>query len=62
MKQYRVTYTVDTSTEPDCVLDANDPVHKLLKDSFMGGVPGINAYQVFPEETQDRPQNPYGQH
>lgn len=54
MKQYRVTYNVDTGEGSDCVLGADDPLHKIKEQMFMGGVPGIDAYEVFPEkQSQD---------
>ena len=64
MKQYRVTYNVDTSTADDCVLDANDPLHKMREGMFLGKVPGVEVYEVYPEQKgeEDRPNLPYGQH
>ena len=63
MKQYRVTYKVDTSLEQDCVLDANDPLHKMKEEQFLGSIPGIDTYLVYPEQKgeEDRPSNPYSQ-
>ena len=63
MKQYRVTYTVDTGEGNDCVLDANDPLSKLKEGMFLGSVPGIDTYLVYPEVQgeEDRKINPYGQ-
>ena len=63
MKQYRVTYTVDTGEE-SCVLDPNDPIHKMKEEMFLGKVPGMSAYEVYPEVSseEDRKQNPYSQH
>ena len=63
MKQYRVTYTVDTG-EDDCVLDPNDPIHKMKEEMFLGKVPGMSAYEVYPEVRgeEDRKINPYSQH
>jgi len=63
MKQYRVTYTVDTSEGNDCVLDANDPLNKLKEGMLLGTVPGMNTYLVYPEVQgeEDRKINPYGQ-
>lgn len=62
MKQYRVTYKVDTGEE-DCVLDPNDPIHKIRESQFLGTVPGMDAYLVYPEQKdeEDRPRNPYSQ-
>lgn len=64
MKQYRVTYNVDVSGEADCVLGADDPIHKMKEGMFLGNVAGVNVYEVYPEVTgeEDRPQNPYSQH
>lgn len=64
MKQYRVTYNVDTSTADDCVLDSNDPLHKMKEGMFLGKVPGVEVYEVYPEQKgeEDRPILPYGQH
>lgn len=64
MKQYRVTYNVDTGEGTDCFLDSNDPIHKMKEEMFLGKVPGISAYEVYPEVVgeEDRPQNPYSQH
>lgn len=63
MKQYRVTYTVDKGEADDCVLDANDPLHKMKEGMFLGSVPGVNTYLVYPEiqGEEDRPINPYSQ-
>ncbi len=63
MKQYRVTYTVDTGEGTDCVLDANDPLNKLKEGMLLGTVPGMNTYLVYPEVQgeEDRKINPYGQ-
>jgi hypothetical protein len=60
MKQYRVTYKVDTGEE-DCVLDPNDPIHKIKESQFLGTVPGIQTDLVYPEQKgeEDRPLNPY---
>ena len=64
MKQYRVTYNVDVSGADDCFLSPDDPIHKMKEELFLGKVPGISAYEVYPEVTgeEDRPQNPYSQH
>lgn len=64
MKQYRVTYNVDVSGENDCILGSDDPIHKMKEEMFLGKVPGISTYEVYPEirGEEDRPQNPYSQH
>lgn len=64
MKQYRVTYNVDVSGEADCVLDPNDPIYKMKEEMFLGKVPGLSAYEVYPEQKgeEDRNINPYSQH
>ena len=63
MKQYRVTYTVDLGEGDGCVLDANDPLHKMKEGMFLGSVPGVDTYLVYPEQKveEDRPSNPYSQ-
>ena len=63
MKQYRVTYKVDTGEGDECVLDANDPLHKMKEGMFLGSVPGVDTYLVYPEQKgeEDRPNNPYSQ-
>ena len=63
MKQYRVTYTVDLGEGDECVLNANDPLHKMKEGMFLGSVPGIDTYLVYPEQKgeEDRPSNPYSQ-
>jgi hypothetical protein len=63
MKQYRVTYTVDLGEGDGCVLDANDPLHKMKEGMFLGSVPGVDTYLVYPEQNgeEDRPNNPYSQ-
>jgi hypothetical protein len=63
MKQYRVTYTVDKGEGDECVLDANDSLHKMKEGMFLGSVPGIDTYLVYPEQKgeEDRPSNPYSQ-
>jgi hypothetical protein len=63
MKQYRVTYTVDLGEGNGCVLDANDPLHKMKEGMFLGSVPGVDTYLVYPEQKgeEDRPNNPYSQ-
>jgi hypothetical protein len=63
MKQYRVTYTVDLGEGDNCVLDANDPLHKMKEGMFLGSVPGVDTYLVYPEQKgeEDRPRNPYSQ-
>jgi hypothetical protein len=63
MKQYRVTYTVDLGEGNGCVLDANDPLHKMKEEMFLGSVPGVDTYLVYPEQKgeEDRPNNPYSQ-
>jgi hypothetical protein len=63
MKQYRVTYTVDLGEGDECVLDANDPLHKMKEGMFLGSVPGVDTYLVYPEQKgeEDRPNNPYSQ-
>jgi hypothetical protein len=60
MKQYRVTYKVDIVEGNDCVLDPNDPLHKMKEGMFLGSVPGIDVYEVYPEDNgYDTPKNPY---
>jgi hypothetical protein len=60
MKQYRVTYKVDTGDGDDCVLDSNDPLNKIKEEMFLGKVPGIDVYEIYPEEDgHDTPKNPY---
>jgi hypothetical protein len=60
MKQYRVTYTVDKGDGDDCVLDPNDPLYKMKEDMFLGSVPGVNTYLIYPEDDgYDTPKNPY---
>ena len=63
MKQYRVTYTVDKGEGDDCVLDSTDPLYRMKEGMFLGTVPGIDTYVVYPEVTgeEDRPVNPYSQ-
>jgi len=63
MKQYRVTYTVDLGEGDNCVLDANDPLQKIKEGMFLGSVPGVDTYLVYPEQKgeEDRPRNPYSQ-
>ena len=63
MRQYRVTYKVDTSLEQDCVLDVNDPLYKMKEEQFLGSIPGVDTYLVYPEVKgeEDRPKNPYSQ-
>jgi len=63
MKQYRVTYTVDLGEGDGCVLDANDPLHKMKEGMFLGSVPGVDTYLVYPEQKgeEGRPSNPYSQ-
>ena len=60
MKQYRVTYKVDTGDGDDCVLDTNDPLNKIKDEMFLGKVPGIDVYEIYPEDDgYDTPKNPY---
>lgn len=64
MRQYRVTYNVQGEGE-DCILDPNDPIHKMKEGMFLGGIPGVDAYEVFPEKhsvDSDEKINPYSQH
>lgn len=64
MKEYKITYTVDTG-EPDCVLDPSDPLYKIKENQLLGNVPGINVFEVFPErrgEESDEKINPFSQH
>ena len=60
MKQYRVTYKVDTGNE-NCILDPDDALHKIKEQIFLGSVPGIETDIVYPEQQgeEDRPRNPY---
>ena len=65
MKQYKVTYQVDTGEE-DCVLDPSDPLYKMKEQMFLGSVSGVqstvtyNTYDVYPEDDgTDLPKNPY---
>ena len=64
MKQYRVTYNVDTGDGDDCIIDPTDTLHAIKEGMFLGKVPGISTYVVYPEikGEEDRPQNPYSQH
>jgi hypothetical protein len=60
MKQYRVTYKVDVSGTDDCVLDPNDSLNKIKEEMFLGKVPGIDVYEIYPEDNgYDTPKNPY---
>lgn len=63
MKQYRVTYNVQTGEE-DCILDPNDPIHKMKEGMFMGGIAGVDTYLVYPEKQSidsDEKINPFSQ-
>lgn len=65
MKQYRVTYNVNTGEGEDCVLDPNDPLHKIKEGMFLGSVPGIDVYEVYPTkrgEESDEIRNSFSQH
>lgn len=60
MKQYRVTYTVDKGEGDDCVLDPSDPLNQIKEGTFLGTVPGMNTYLIYPEDDgYDTPKNPY---
>lgn len=61
MKQYKITYKVDTGEGDDCVLDPSDPLHKMKEQMFLGSIPGIETDVVYPEQVgeEDRPLNPY---
>lgn len=60
MKQYKVTYKVDTGEGDDCVLDPTDSLYKMKEGMFLGQVPGIDVYEVYPEDDEyDTPKNPY---
>jgi hypothetical protein len=64
MKQYRVTYQVDTGEGTDCVLGADDPLHTMKEEMFLGNVPGVDTYLVYPEPQSiesDEKINPYSQ-
>jgi hypothetical protein len=64
MKQYRVTYNVDKGEGDECVLDANDALHKMKEGMFLGSVPGVDTYLVYPEPRSvdsDEKINPYSQ-
>ena len=64
MKQYRVTYNVQTG-EDDCVLDPNDPLFQMKEGMFLGKVSGIEVYEVYPNKCNsdsDEKINPYSQH
>jgi hypothetical protein len=37
MKQYRITgFPVDASTDPDCYIAPDDPIHKLKASNWLG--------------------------
>jgi hypothetical protein len=37
MKQYRITgFPVETSTDPDCYISPDDPLHKLKAGNWLG--------------------------
>lgn len=37
MKQYRITgFPVDTSTDPECYLSPDDPIHELKASNWLG--------------------------
>jgi hypothetical protein len=37
MRQYRITgFPVDTSTDPDCALSPDDPIHALQSSNWLG--------------------------
>jgi hypothetical protein len=60
MKQYRVTYTVDKGEGDDCFLDRYDPLNQMKEGMFLGTVPGMNTYLIYPEDDgYDTPKNPY---
>jgi len=64
MKQYRVTYQVDTGEGTDCVLGSDDSLHKIKETLFLGSVPGVDTYLVYPEPQSiesDEKINPYSQ-
>ena len=44
MKQYRITtQDVNPSTDEDCYLAPDDPIHTLMPASMMGGIGGAEA-------------------
>lgn len=65
MKQYKVTYKVDTGEGEDCVLNPTDPLYKIKEGMFLGSIPGIDTYEIYPErqhQDSDEKINPYSQH
>lgn len=65
MKQYKVTYNVNIDEGSDCVLSPDDPLHAMKEGMFLGSVPGVDVYVVYPEpQSQDSDEKiiPYGQH
>jgi len=62
MKQYKVTYKVDTGSGDDCVLDSNDPLYTMKESMFLGSISGIDVYEIYPEKQSidsDEKINPY---
>ena len=64
MKQYRITTAnLNLNTEADCVLDPNDPVHKLIEKNPLATVGNPDVYYVYPTQSleADHKINPYSQ-
>jgi hypothetical protein len=64
MKQYRITTAnLNLNTEEDCVLDPNDPIHKLIEKNPLAAVGNPDVYYVYPAQSveADHKINPYSQ-
>jgi hypothetical protein len=48
MKQYRITgFPVDTSTDPDCYISPDDPIHNLKAGNWLGELGAESRMQEY---------------
>ena len=59
-KQYRITTeNIPQSSDNDCYLDPNDPIHTLLASSIMGGLGAKAKLAQYNEYTQQELSSEY---
>ena len=51
MKQYKVTYTVDTGEE-DCFISPDDPIHKIKEEMFLGKLTNVEVEETIGDNNE----------
>ena len=55
MKQYRITgFPVDTSTDPECYLSPDDPIHELKASNWLGELGAEQRMKTYLDKQKEK--------